>query len=222
MNDMNGYNQPAVRSNYQLANRDYYRMMEDARRESVNRDAEEARKRAIRVQKQKRAIRFHRIEGAIIAVALMASMYFTVPKVVDAFTDYTNDSYHAGYHMVMEETHRTDDYQNFWFDYSDIAAGFEEGMDFDSYVYGVYNRILGSGSGRSIINMNDFFFQMYHRGYTEYSSFEDYCLAHGFSKEKDGKLVIDTGKYESAVRDYLRDLHQQDQLSEDIEAFRSK
>ena len=203
-------------------NRDYYQMMENARRESVNRSAEEAKARAIKAQKRKRAIRFHRIEGAVLAIVIMASAYFTVPKVVDAFTDYTNDSYHAGYHMVMEETHRTQDLQNFWFDYADIADGFEEGMDFDSYVYGVYQRIAGSGSGRTRVNMDDFFYQMYRRGYTEYSSFEDYCLAHGFSKEKDGKLVVDLGKYESGAREYLRDLKAIEDRQEDVQEFRSK
>jgi len=211
---------PQVNSQY--PQRDYYQMLENARRESVNRNAEEARKREIKAQRRKRAIRFHRIEGAVLAVVIMASTYFTVPKVVDAFTDYTNDSYHAGYHMVQEETHRTDDYQNFWFDYSDIADGYEAGMDFDSYVYGVYNRILGSGSGRTMINMDDFFYQMYRRGYTEYSSFEDYCLAHGFSKEKDGKVVVDTDKYESAARDYLKDLKAIEDKQEEVQSFRGK
>jgi len=210
------------RPNYQPSERDYYRMMEEARRESVNRDEEEARKRQMRVEKRKKARRAYRIQGAIIAIVLMATSYFTVPNIVDAFKDYSNDSYHAGYTIVREETHRTEDRQNFWFDYSDIADAYEEGMDFDSFVYGVYQRIAGSGSGRTMINMDDFFYQMHYRGYTEYSSFEDYCLAKGFSKEKDGRIVVDRGKYERAIRDYLKDLKEIEQKQEEVQEFRSR
>ena len=70
--------------------------------------------------------------------------------------------------------------------------------------------------------MNDFFYSLHVRGLTPYSSFEDYCLAHGFSKEKDGKLVIDRGKYESAAREYMKDLSQIEDLEEEVQAFRSK
>ncbi len=210
------------RPNYQSANRNYNLMVEEARRESVNRSEEEARKRAIIAERKKKQRRAYRIQGAIMAVVVAVSMYITVPSVVDAFRDYTNDSYHAGYEMVREETHRTDDYQNFWFDYSDIADGFEEGMDFDSYVYGVYHYILGSGSGRTLVNMDDFFYQMYRRGYTSYSSFTDYCLAKGFSKEKGGRIVVDLDKYEDAAREYLRDLHAIEQRQEEVQEFRGK
>ena len=202
--------------------RDYYRMMEDARRESVNRDQEEARKREIRAEKRKRARRAYRIQGALLAVVIMATSYFAVPKVVDAFRSYSNDSYHAGYSIVSQETHRTEDRQNFWFDYGDIAAAYEQGMDLDSFIFGVYNRIVASGSGRTVVNMNDFFWSLHVQGISEYSSFEDYCLAHGFSKEKDGKLVIDRDKYEAAAREYLKDLKSIENLQDEVQQFRGK
>ena len=203
-------------------NYDYRQMMENARRESVNHNEEEARRRAIKAEKKKRVRRAYRIQGALMAVVIMSSLYFTVPGVVDAFADYKNPSYDAGYTIVSKETYRVNNNQNFAFDYADIAEAYEEGMDLDSYIYGVYNRIAGSGSGRTVINMNDFFGQLYYRGLTPYHSFEDYCLAHGFSKEKDGKLVIDRSKYEKAAREYLKDLKEIEDIQEDVQEFRSK
>ena len=200
----------------------YQVMMDNARRESVNYSEEEARRRAIKAEKKKRVRRAYRIQGALLAAVIMSTAYFTVPKVADAFTSYKNPSYEAGYQMVASETHRTADNRGFWFDYSDIAWAFEEDTDFDSYVYGVYNRIAGSGSGRTKINMDDFFFQMYNRGLTPYRTFEDYCFAHGFTKEKNGKLTIDMGKYERAARDYMKDLKEIEQKQEVVQEFRSK
>ena len=43
-----------------------------------------------------------------------------------------------------------------------------------------------------------------------------------FSIDKDGKLVIDRGKYESAAREYMKDLSQIEDLEEEVQAFRSK
>ncbi len=199
-----------------------YEFVENARVNSVNRDEEMARQREIRVERKKRAARFHRIEGAVLATVVLVSAYFTGPRVVDAFADYKNPSVEAGYQAVAREVHRTDDNQHFWFDYGDIAEAFDEGMDFDSYVYGTYQRIAGSGSGRTIINMNDLFIQFYNQGLTPYRSFEDYCFAHGFVKEDKGKISVDLDKYEKEARAYLKDLKAIEKKEEAVEEFRSK
>lgn len=203
-------------------NRDPYRYIEEARYASVNRNAEMAREREVRNERRKKARKVYRIQGAILASLVLISSYFLGGRTVEAFSNYSNDSTLAGYSAVSHETHRTDDGQNFWYDYGDIAATFNDEYDFDSFVYGTYQKISGGGSGRTLINMNDLFYHFYINGLTPYSSFEDYCLAHGFSKEKDGKIAIDVEKYEKGVRDYLKDLKLIEKADDNVQEFRSK
>ena len=206
------------RSYYQM-----YQMMDDARRESVNRTPEDARRRQIRAERKRRARNVYRFQGALLAVILSAATFITVPKVVSGLNnDFYNDSYRAGYTAVSEEVHRTSDNKGFWFDYYDIAGNYQEEMDFDSFVYGTYVKIANSGSGRTMTNMDDLFSQYYRNGYTPYSSFENYLFAHGFTKEKGGKLVVDLDKYESAIKDYLKSLKEVEDIQEEIHEFRSK
>ncbi len=209
---------------YGYVRNDYSRMMERSRRESVNRDAFEARKREIRAQRKKKARRVYRIQGAILAVAIMATSYFTIPNVVDAWTPIHNDSYTAGAEAVINETHRTDDYRNFWFDYADIADEFDpETMDFDSFVYGSYIRIAGSGSGRTQINMNDLFAKFYSRGYTRHQSFDAYCLAHGCAEvNEDGEVRIDYHEYSRLAKEYIQSLKEAENIEERVSSFRGK
>jgi len=205
-----------------VEDRDYSQMLRYARKESVNRSEEEAIKRQIRVERKKRAKRIYRIQGAIAAIAISAIGFFTIPNVVGAFNDYSNTSYIAGYNTTNNEIHRTESRKDFWFDYGDIARDFDEDMDFDSYVYGCYVKIANSGSGRTLINMNDLFNSFYNYGLTPYRTFDDYCLAHGFVKEKDGKLVTDLGAYSKGAKDYLEAMKTVEEVQQDIQSFRSK
>ena len=202
--------------------RDYSQMIRNARKESVNRSEEEARKRQRIIERKKRAKRKYRIQGAIAAIVISVIGFFTIPNVVDAFTNYSNTSYVAGYNNVKNETHRTESGFDFWFDYGDIAREYNEEMDFDSYVYGCYVNISNSGSGRTLINMNDLFNSFYNHGLTPYRTFDDYCLAHGFVKEKDGKLITDLRAYSKGAKEYLEAMKTIEEVQQDIQSFRSK
>ena len=212
-----------ARGNGYISN-DYSRMMENARRESVNIDEDQARRREVRVQRKKRARRAYRIQGAILAAAIMATSYFTIPNVVNAFTPINNESYTAGAEAISHETHRTNDNAHFWFDYDGIVDEYDpETMDFDSFVYGAYIRITGSGSGRTQVNMNDLFAEFYSRGYTRHHSFDEYCIAHGCAEvNENGEVEIDFREYSRLAKEYVQTLREALDIEERVSSFRGK
>ncbi len=133
---------------------------------------------------------------------------------------YTNDSYDSGRYAVSAETHRTQDNQNYWYDYSDIASRFdEERMDFDSYVFGTYETI-GWNRESKIDCMDKLFYYFNLQDVTSYDSFVDYCNAKGVCIEKDGKLKVDTGDFRKCMIDYLEEYNKEHGQSLDSGSFK--
>lgn len=195
------------------------RRAERARAKSVNRSAEQAKKREQPFKKGmeellyavKRNIKEVVAIGAF--VAIMTTSVFSMHEILHP--DYINDSYKSGYQAVSLETFRTNDNTGFWYDYSDIAERFDaETMDFDSYVYGTYSNVGWNQESR-IDCMNSIFRYFKLLGVTDYSSFLQYCDSKGVCKEEDGKLVIDTTEFCSVMEEYMESLNNVNEFQED-------
>ena len=87
-------------------------------------------------------------------------------------------------------------------------------MDFDSFVYGTYKNVGWNQESR-IDCMESLFRQFNIRGITDFASFLDYCNSKGACKEKDGKLVIDSGKFCSIMEEYMESLNNVNEFRED-------
>lgn len=169
-------------------------------------------------QSYKNGVKTGIIVGAI--AAILVSGYIAV--VSNSFSpDYVNDSYKYGVEAVTLETHRTNDYQNYWYDYSDIAESFDaETMDFDSFVYGAYTKVGWNEESR-LACMDNLFAYFSRLGITNYLSFSSYCESKGFCKEKGGKLVVDTSAFEKAVEKYMTTLNELGAKENEVERFRN-
>ena len=182
-----------------------------AKAKSVNRNLEEKERRR---QSFERGIdnftrfvskNYKKVLGAAAVIALIGLGMVLNDKLPN--DNYINDSYNYGIEAVRSETHRTYDNDGYWYDYYDIAARFDnEKMDFDSYIFGIYNNVGWDQCSR-LDCMDSVFHSLNSYGYTEFSTFFDYCNARGFCVEKDGELVIDTSAFSSATRDYMEHLN---------------
>lgn len=182
-------------------------IMERARNKSVNRTVEQQKEREISLGKE--LVGF--ITSHVKEIAVTAAIFIALTSSVNFFKaelnpDYINDAYNAGYHAVSVETHRTQDNQNYWYDYHDIAARYDESYDFDSWVYGTYKNVGWNEESR-LDCMDEVFDALEDRGITAYDSFLEYCEAKGVCKEKNGKTVIDTKEYRELVEDYMRSIN---------------
>ena len=195
-----------------MAIRQYYKSreraaMERARTKSVNRTVQQQEERQVSLGKELAGfIKSHVKELAVVTalvIALSSSVNFFKGEINK---DYANPDYEAGYKIVSVETHRTQDNQNYWYDYWDIAGGYDYSYDFDSWVYGVYDNV-GWNQESKIDCMNEVFDKLEANGVTEYSSFVEYCESKGLCKEKDGKLVVDAKAYREFVKDYMLKLN---------------
>lgn len=189
------YNQ---RERTQGRTRDNRSIYENARAKSVNRRREQERRRRIKIALAKRA-------AAIAGVAVATSIILAIAgNAYENFKnpEYANPSYDYGKAMVAAETHRTSDNENYWYDYGDIASGYNEDMDFDSYVYGVFNNIGWNQQSR-LEAMESVFWQLELRELTDYESFVQYCEELGVCYEEDGKTQIDFGEYREVIEQRL-------------------
>lgn len=181
--------------------------MERARNKSVNRTVQQKEEREISLGKE--LVGF--IKSHVKEIAITTALLITLSSSINFFKaelnrDFINPAYEAGYQVVNVETHRTDDNQNFWYDYWDIAARYDDSYDFDSWVYGVYDNV-GWNQESKIDCMNEVFQRLAANDITEYSSFVEYCEAKGLCKEKDGKLVVDARAYREFIRNYMTQLN---------------
>ena len=101
---------------------------------------------------------------------------------------------------------------------------YDEKYDFDSWIYGTYKNV-GWNQESKISCMDEVFDALEDRGITEYDSFLEYCDAKGVCVEKNGKLVIDTGKFSKVTEEYMNDLNSgekevDDTLSNESSGFR--
>lgn len=183
------------------------RRLERARAKSVNRTKEQAREREITVSEQ--FLKFvgsfsKEIAASLALLVVLGASYVAMGNALNP--SYINESYDAGYQAVNYETHRTNDKEGYWYDYGDIAARYNEDYDFDSWVYGTYKNV-GWNTQSKLECMDDLFRHLELRGVTEYDSFLEYCDAKGVCVEKNGKLVIDTGKFSKVIEEYMNDLN---------------
>lgn len=182
--------------------------LKNARKEGFRKGAEAGLKRGF-------------IAGAMIAILACSGISMAKNTFVNNFMrDTSNPSVEAGYHAVIEETHRTNDNQGYWYDYSDIASSFDaDTMDFDAFVYGNYKKVGWNQESR-LSCMDELFYQFKLCGVTDCSTFLSYCESKGVCKEVDGKLQVDTKAYEEAIREYLVSLNEARDLEESIDNFK--
>ena len=130
----------------------------------------------------------------------------------------TTPSFEIGFEQSSEYTFRTNDKKNFWYDFSGIVSEFNpETMDLDSFIYGCYCYFIPE---TRLDSMDSLLRCLYIRDYTEYENFLDYCEARGLVEEKDGKKVIDEKKYRHEIKEYMENINKQENLDEEISAFR--
>ncbi|MGN1372063.1 MAG: hypothetical protein ACI4XM_07320 [Candidatus Coprovivens sp.] len=192
---------------------------ERARAKSVNRSLEEARKREQPFKKGMKELlnavkkNFKEVVAVGAFIVVLAASMSSMHSILNP--EYINDSFSAGYKAVSSETHRTNDNSGYWYDYGDIARLYDEDtMDFDSFVYGTYKNVGWNQESR-IDCMESLFRQFNIRGITDFASFLDYCNSKGACKEKDGKLVIDSGKFCSIMEEYMESLNNVNEFRED-------
>lgn len=183
------------------------------RRENREKQRQEYNKSRLRLK--------NRIKKIIIGFALTA-LVAAGGKVV--YTDYiqpeisgayVNSSYSAGSESLHDNTHRTQNYEGYWYDTSAIAADIEVGEDIDSYIYGVYS----SMSAERFDNMNSFIYYLHNAGLVEESNFQEYCLNRGLKKEVDGQTIADVDAYKSWAKNHIRALNNLNECIESIGAY---
>jgi len=171
------------------------------------------------------------ITSATVGLALGLFIGTTVmPAISNSLQSYDNPSYSTGAEVVREETHRTSDNQNFWFDNVSIASTYTEDMDFDSFIFGVFNSMNGSGCGtdQAMKNMNIVLRTLNHKGYTEYTDFREYCASKGFcyldedgnyELNDNGEIKINLDEYSSQTKKYMRTRNELADLESEVESF---
>ncbi len=184
------------------------RRAEKARAKSVNRSLEQSKEREVSLGKELAGFIKTHVKEIFATACLIAAISSSVVSMGNALNpDYVNDSYNAGYQAVNYETHRTNDNQGYWYDYSDIAARYDESYDFDSWVYGTYKNV-GWNQSSKLDCMDEVFDALEDRGITEYDSFLEYCESKGVCVEKKGKMTIDTKEFSKLTEDYMRSLNE--------------
>lgn len=162
------------------------------------------------------------VAGAIATILLSGTLVLGFNGVKGYVNDIIaqNESVEYGYSAVREGTRPATNPGAYWYDYRDIALEYDaDKMDFDSFVYGAFNRI-GWNEESTLECMDKLFYQLNLYGYTDYQSFVTYCESKGACKIVDGKLVVDTSKYKNLVRDYIQTLNSAEKQQEQVEVFR--
>lgn len=103
--------------------------------------------------------------------------------------------------------------------YTEVGR-YDGSMDFDIYVHQVYD-IVGWNNDARISCMDELMRDLCEEGYTTHTSFLSYCQSKGFTKVKDGSLVIDESAYQKGFSRYVSNLEEMDRLEEEIRAFRA-
>ncbi len=162
------------------------------------------------------------IAGAIATILLSGTLVLGYNGVKGFVEDIntSNVSVEYGYNAVRSGTRPAQEPGAYWYDYYDIASEYDsENMDFDSFVYGAFNKI-GWNKSSTLNCMNHLFSDLHQLGYTEYSSFDSYCSAKGACKVVDGKLVVDTDKYKEIIIDYIQTLNELEEKQQEVESFK--
>lgn len=162
------------------------------------------------------------ITGAIATIVLCGTLVLGFNGVKNYVGDITakNDSVNYGYSAVIEATKPASNPGTYWYDYRDMALEYDaETMDFDSFVYGAFNKI-GWNKESTLECMDKLFYNLNLYGYTDYPTFVSYCESKGACKEVDGKVVVDTDKYKDIIRNYIQILNDFDENKEVVEGFR--
>lgn len=177
--------------------------LERARAKSVNKSPEQAKSREFDYEKGFEELKrfVTRNVREIVAVGAVAIMLTAGMVRMNNFINdlrnpaYANPSYVYGEDVAYSETHRTSDVNVVWYDPVDMAAKYKENMDFDSFVYGVFNNISWSRTDM----MNELFNSLNARGHTNYKSFIAYCDDLGVCYEEDGKKRVDVDEYRKVI-----------------------
>ena len=112
-----------------------------------------------------------------------------VPPYNDAYTYFLHNSHN--YHPV------------------DLAKNYNpDGSDeyLDIFLYGCWNGLIDQTPEDRLERMNSIVAILYYEGQVEFNNFYEYCKSRGLTKIVDGKEVIDTEKYEKALKDFYKDV----------------
>lgn len=127
-----------------------------------------------------------------------------VPPYNDAYTYFLHNSHN--YHPV------------------DLAKNYNsDGSDeyLDIFLYGCWNGLIDQTPEDRLEKMNSIVAILYSEGQVEFNNFYEYCKSRGLTKIVDGKEVIDTEKYEKALKDFYKEveekyrIHQKEEQIED-------
>ncbi len=188
----------------------------------------------VRYVKMKKDVHFSRLKamfivGSIVAIIATSGIFYTVDKITDMYQTSTivKENIQYGKKLVNENTKRTSDNQNFYYETYDIAHELvKDPANFDGNLYGVYTSI-GYNKASQLKQMEDVVSYVgsivssskEDLGINYYKDFTDYCIKKGFVKE-DG--TIDLSAYEKAVRSQLVKEQQINKLQEEVTNFKTR
>ena len=181
-------------------------LYEEARKNSVNYSRENEQERMVPLTKKKTGLSAFKkalITGLVFSMLTTSIALVSVNLMKKGATDYSNRSFDTGYSVVVEDKGKVSPYA---FSYEDAAVVYSDDMDFDSFVYGAYSKMRRIDSNLLVPRMNNLFYWLNVYGYTEYTTFEEYCIDKGYCKEDKS---IDLDAYKKGSVEYLRVLKEE-------------
>lgn len=198
-----------------MTEEEYQKMYEAAKAESVNHTESEKDERNIPLDVHKKSIgsslKRAVIMGVTACVLTTSIALFMTNAMKSRITNYSNPSFDKGYKIVQQDKNQT---TTFALNMQEAADAYSEDLDFDSFVYGVYSNVNRDGN-LVVPKMNNLFYWMSLYGYTEFTTFEDYCISNGYVKEENGKQVVDLSAYRNGSVLHLRELKENGNTKEE-------
>lgn len=199
-------------------------LYQNSRNNSVAHTEEEIRTTKTKLRNAKRKsfnLGFKRgiIIGSVVTIMSMSGLLMGVNSV----TPYINGSYNhedisAGYHAVIDATRPASEAGKYYYDYSAIASSYSPEEDIHLFIKGAYNKVGWNQASREQC-MDAVIRSLHNQGHIDNNSFLSYCATLGAVKEENGELKIDSEKYEKLMKEYTRNINEQQKLSEKINEF---
>ncbi len=184
---------------------DYRYILANARADSVNNSQEQAKKRKKLVLKREVEFEEEKLNAIIGVVNKMISSsldLLAINEVNKEFNKYTNASYDKGFEIISDIEEQSEGAINF----ESIANAYTSETDFYSYVFGIFSKIYMLDKKMALIKMNNVFYWLSLYGYTNFATFEDYCISKGYFTEEKGNKKIDIALYRNGMTLYLKEL----------------
>lgn len=200
-------------------------MLERARAKSVG---EEKKVRYVNMRRDDyiKNLKITFVSGAIIAILAAGGLVFAGHTVINNANQYkiVNQELSEYSTIVNENTHRTDDNQNYFYDTYDIASAISKDQsDIDKAIYGVYSNI-GYNKANKLSQMDNVISSVEFTAKADevadhFSNFSDYVISKGYI-DKDGKA--DFKAYENAMTQMLVDENAIEELQSQVDNIKSR